>query len=105
MYLGANGISRGLVSNLMKCVMVNRKLCDGGDWLPSKGMNCLLLFQEGDDKKDKSKEKKKVVVKTIELPIEAQTHGYSQSELNNYQEQEVYSTNLAIKPKSCVISV
>ncbi|KOB75531.1 Uncharacterized protein OBRU01_07242 [Operophtera brumata] len=44
--------------------------------------------ENGDDKKDKSKDKKKVVVKTVELPIEAQTHGYSQSDLNSYLEQE-----------------
>lgn len=78
-------------------LIVSSKLCDGGDVLPSKVMNCLHLFQEnGDDKKDKSKDKKKVVVKTVELPIEAQTHGYSQSELNSYMEQEVcniYSFN------------
>ncbi|KAM3968071.1 heat shock protein 70Cb isoform 3-T3 [Aphomia sociella] len=41
-----------------------------------------------DDKKDKSKEKKKVLVKTIELPIDARTHGFSQHELNAYMEQE-----------------
>lgn len=39
------------------------------------------------DKKDAIK-KKKQQVKTIELPIEAYTHGYSQSELNNFIEQE-----------------
>ncbi|KAM3968070.1 heat shock protein 70Cb isoform 2-T2 [Aphomia sociella] len=37
---------------------------------------------------DKSKEKKKVLVKTIELPIDARTHGFSQHELNAYMEQE-----------------
>ncbi|XP_047522374.1 heat shock 70 kDa protein 4L isoform X1 [Pieris napi] len=37
------------------------------------------------DKKDKSK---KVIVKTIELPIEARTHGFTQTELNSYLEQE-----------------
>ncbi|CAG9791940.1 unnamed protein product [Diatraea saccharalis] len=38
---------------------------------------------------DKSKEKsKKVLVKTIELPIDARTHGYSQQELNGYLEHE-----------------
>ncbi|XP_059060124.1 97 kDa heat shock protein isoform X2 [Achroia grisella] len=38
---------------------------------------------------DKSKEKaKKVLVKTIELPIDARTHGFSQQELNTYMEQE-----------------
>lgn len=42
-----------------------------------------------DDKKDKSKDKsKKVVVKTIELPIHAQTNEYSSHEVNNYMEQE-----------------
>ncbi|XP_041973071.1 heat shock 70 kDa protein 4 isoform X2 [Aricia agestis] len=45
--------------------------------------------EEGDDKKDKSKDKsKKVLVKTIELPIDAKTHGFSQHELNGYMEQE-----------------
>lgn len=39
------------------------------------------------DKKDAIK-KKKQLVKTIELPIEAYTHGYSQAELNNFVEQE-----------------
>ncbi|XP_063823445.1 97 kDa heat shock protein isoform X1 [Ostrinia nubilalis] len=39
----------------------------------------------GDKSKDKSK---KVIVKTVELPIEARTHGYSQQELNSYMEQE-----------------
>ncbi|XP_075972848.1 heat shock protein 70Cb isoform X2 [Anticarsia gemmatalis] len=37
---------------------------------------------------DKTKEKKKVIVKTIELPIDTQTHGYSKHELNTYMEQE-----------------
>ncbi|CAB3224942.1 unnamed protein product [Arctia plantaginis] len=44
--------------------------------------------EHNDDKKDKTKEKKKVIVKTIELPIDAQTHGYSKHELNTYMEQE-----------------
>ncbi|XP_028037560.1 97 kDa heat shock protein isoform X2 [Bombyx mandarina] len=39
----------------------------------------------GDKSKDKSK---KVLVKTVELPIEAQTHGLSVHELNGYVEQE-----------------
>ncbi|CAH0717215.1 unnamed protein product, partial [Brenthis ino] len=44
---------------------------------------------QNDDKKDKSKDKsKKVLVKTIELPIDAQTHGFAQHELNAYMEQE-----------------
>lgn len=38
------------------------------------------------DKKDKSK--KKFTLKTIELPIDARTHGYTQQDLNNYTEQE-----------------
>ncbi|XP_038213734.1 97 kDa heat shock protein isoform X1 [Zerene cesonia] len=38
---------------------------------------------------DKSKDKtKKVLVKTIELPIDARTHGFSQTELNSYLEKE-----------------
>lgn len=66
-----------------------------GGLLFSKVKNCFLLFQENpDDKKDKSKEKKKVVVKTIELPVEAQTHGYPQTELHSYVEQEVCSVHL-----------
>lgn len=44
--------------------------------------------EENDDKKDKSKDKKKVLVKTIELPIDAQTHGFSKHDLNSYLEQE-----------------
>lgn len=41
------------------------------------------------DKKDKSKDKsKKVLVKTIELPIDVQIPGFSQQELNGYIEQE-----------------
>lgn len=44
---------------------------------------------QNDDKKDKSKDKtKKILVKTVELPIDAQTHGFSQHELNSYMEQE-----------------
>lgn len=49
----------------------------------------LLFLQETDDKKDKAK--KKVLVKTIELPIEARTSGNSTNELNTYMEQEVSS--------------
>ncbi|KAM3968072.1 heat shock protein 70Cb isoform 4-T4 [Aphomia sociella] len=41
-----------------------------------------------ESQEDKSKEKKKVLVKTIELPIDARTHGFSQHELNAYMEQE-----------------
>jgi heat shock protein len=37
------------------------------------------------NKKDK---KKKATTKTIELPLEAKTHGYSQTEVNNFLEQE-----------------
>lgn len=49
-----------------------------------------LLQDHADDKKDKSKDKtKKVLVKTIELPIDAQTHGFPKHELNGYMEQEV----------------
>ncbi|XP_050342084.1 97 kDa heat shock protein isoform X3 [Nymphalis io] len=45
--------------------------------------------ENNDDKKDKSKDKsKKVLVKTIELPIDARTHGYAQHDLNAYMEQE-----------------
>ncbi|CAH2063339.1 unnamed protein product, partial [Iphiclides podalirius] len=45
--------------------------------------------ENNDDKKDKSKDKsKKVLVKTVELPIDARTHGYSQHEINSYMEQE-----------------
>ncbi|PSN34539.1 Heat shock 70 kDa protein 4 [Blattella germanica] len=43
--------------------------------------------QNAADKKDPNK-KKKQLVKTVELPIEAYTHGYSQIDLNNYIEQE-----------------
>lgn len=41
-------------------------------------------LQEGEEKK----EKKKKVVKTVELPIESLTFGFSQVELNQYTEQE-----------------
>lgn len=44
--------------------------------------------ENADDKKDKSKDKKKVLIKTIELPIDAQTHGFPKHELNAYLEQE-----------------
>ncbi|XP_046978321.1 97 kDa heat shock protein isoform X3 [Vanessa cardui] len=45
--------------------------------------------ENNDDKKDKSKDKsKKVLVKTIELPIDARTHGFAQHDLNSYMEQE-----------------
>ncbi|XP_072941681.1 97 kDa heat shock protein isoform X2 [Epargyreus clarus] len=45
--------------------------------------------EKSDEKQDKSKDKaKKVIVKTVELPIDARTHGYSQHELNSYLEQE-----------------
>ncbi|XP_050671562.1 heat shock 70 kDa protein 4L isoform X2 [Leptidea sinapis] len=38
---------------------------------------------------DKSKDKtKKVLVKTVELPIDSRTHGLSQTELNSFLEQE-----------------
>ncbi|KAJ0179301.1 hypothetical protein K1T71_005013 [Dendrolimus kikuchii] len=44
---------------------------------------------QNDDKKDKSKDKsKKVLVKTIELPIDAQVPGFSQHDLNGFMEQE-----------------
>ncbi|CAG4964811.1 unnamed protein product [Parnassius apollo] len=45
--------------------------------------------ESNDDKKDKSKEKsKKVLVKTVELPIDSRTHGFSQQDVNTYMEQE-----------------
>ncbi|XP_014355991.2 97 kDa heat shock protein isoform X1 [Papilio machaon] len=51
-----------------------------GQWFSGEG---------NDDKKDKSKDKsKKVLVKTIELPIDARTHGFSQQDVNAYMEQE-----------------
>ncbi|CAB0002287.1 unnamed protein product [Nesidiocoris tenuis] len=44
---------------------------------------------EGDDGKEKKdSKKKKQVTKTLDLPIEAYTHGYSQKVLNDYHEQE-----------------
>lgn len=54
-------------------------------------MKSFVCLQEGnDDKKDKSKDKnKKVLVKTIELPIDARTHGFSLQDVNTYMEQEV----------------
>jgi hypothetical protein len=44
--------------------------------------------QTTSEKKDGTR-KKKQLLKTVELPIEAYTHGYSQAELNNYTELEV----------------
>lgn len=41
-----------------------------------------------DEAEKKEAKKKKQVVKTINLPVEAITHGYSQLDLNNYIEQE-----------------
>lgn len=41
-----------------------------------------------DDSKIKDK-KKKGSVKVLELPLEANTHGYTATELTNYLEQEV----------------
>jgi hypothetical protein len=54
----------------------------------------LLLFQDDTEnqttsEKKEGTKKKKNRVKTVELPIEAHTHGYSQTELNNYMELEV----------------
>lgn len=43
--------------------------------------------QTTSEKKDGTR-KKKQLMKTVELPIEAYTHGYSQAELNNYIEME-----------------
>lgn len=45
---------------------------------------------EGADKKDKDKNtnKKKQLIKAIELPIESSTAGFSQVILNSYVEQE-----------------
>jgi hypothetical protein len=53
-----------------------------------------LLFQDDAEsqtasEKKEGMKKKKHRVKTVELPIEAHTHGYSQTELNNYMELEV----------------
>lgn len=51
---------------------------------------CFYFQDQNDDKKDKSKDKtKKVLVKTIELPIDAQVPGFSQHDLNAFMEQEV----------------
>jgi hypothetical protein len=44
--------------------------------------------QPTSEKKDGTR-KKKQLLKTVDLPIEAHTHGYSQAELNNYMELEV----------------
>ena len=53
----------------------------------------LLLFQDDTENQTsfekKEGTKKKKHVKTMELPIETHTHGYSQTDLNNYMEQEV----------------
>lgn len=63
---------------------------------PGAGSCCILqeiqtvLYLQGtaDDSKNKDK-KKKPSAKVIELPLEAKTHGYTPTELQNYQEQEV----------------
>lgn len=44
--------------------------------------------EEGDNTDKKDGKKKKTLVKTIDLPIDTFTYGYSQTELNNYTEQE-----------------
>lgn len=45
---------------------------------------------KGNEKQEKKEgKKKKQVTKTIDLPIDAVTHGYSQALLNEYQELEV----------------
>lgn len=44
--------------------------------------------------KKKENAKKKKLVKTVDLPIESYTHGYSQVDLNNFLEQEVMDFNL-----------
>ncbi|GBP59517.1 97 kDa heat shock protein [Eumeta japonica] len=55
--------------------------------------------ENSDDKKDKSKDKsKKVLVKNVELPIDARTHGYTQQDLNMYMEQECYPRRLLALP-------
>uniref|UniRef100_A0A0A9XY29 Heat shock 70 kDa protein 4L n=1 Tax=Lygus hesperus TaxID=30085 RepID=A0A0A9XY29_LYGHE len=41
-----------------------------------------------DDKDKKDSKKKKHVTKTVDLPIETYTHGFTQTMLNDYQEQE-----------------
>lgn len=45
----------------------------------------MLHLQDGAENKEK---KKKQVLKSIELPIESLTYGFSQVELNQYTEQE-----------------
>lgn len=46
--------------------------------------------EKGNEKPEKKDgKKKKQITKTIDLPIEAITHGYSQTLLNEYQELEV----------------
>lgn len=60
----------------------------------------LLLFQNdtenqtSSEKKEGTKKKKRV--KTVELPIEAHTHGYSRIELNNYMELEVSQSSFFV---------
>jgi hypothetical protein len=51
--------------------------------------------QATSEKKDGTR-KKKQLLKTVELPIEVHTHGYSQAELNNYIELEV-STSIIMR--------
>lgn len=56
--------------------------------LKQRNSGFLYLQAPSDDSKNKDK-KKKAAAKMIELPLEAKTHGYSQSELQGYQDQEV----------------
>jgi TATA-binding protein-associated factor Taf7 len=66
----------------------------------------LSLFQDDTENQTSEKKegtkKKKHRVKTVELPIEAYTHGYSQTELNNYMELEVSKIQLFV---ACVLVV
>lgn len=48
-------------------------------------LHIILILQDDAENKEK---KKKSVLKSIELPVEALTYGFSQVELNQYTEQE-----------------
>lgn len=54
----------------------------------------IFCSQENNVEGGKKDKKKKPTTKSIELPLESKTHGYAQTELNNYFEEEVSLRNL-----------
>lgn len=49
----------------------------------------ILLFLKGDDKNDESKGKKKIPIRTIDLPVDMCEYGLSQRDLDTALEKEV----------------